>query len=912
MSFSSNPTLIPTSPCLIVWPDHSFPILLVFRYIVMEYVGDGDLFDYIRDFGPLEERTSIFIFRQIMAGMEYLHSMNVCHRDLKCENVLVTNGGVVKIADFSMAAIQQGPNDLLQSYCGSPHYCSPEIVGQRGPYIGAKCDVWSMGVVLYAMLSNTLPFDAGDLTSLLATIVRGVYKIPPTFSPEAVEFINKLLVLDPSRRLSVREMWSQPLIRKWDKIDLFRNSDMQVPNRRKGVDYGPVSPDEIDPEILRQLQIMWHRVEEGCLKKLLTNRNKNDQKLFYWLLYDYRERILEDLDLHLPHSQSDYHHVRPGVTSHRVQRTCDFDGEDGKGKSRFTVITQEAAGQKEGSYDPYRATSMPVLKSPAVSRARITVHRHNQRNKAGDHPSSPPSVPRSVTGSIIAPQRTAAARSSHRNTHIRPQSPLSPRIGTHGRYYSRPVHRPKRSVNFARVRSHQNDKGGSMTSASASASASDQKTNQDNCALEKAREKALRAAADTAAAKKKAYDDEEMRKFSSSIAHTLDEAFKSTIVPSPSSSPPVAFGGGQVSLDIGPPLDMSTPQGRRHVKSWDSRPLPPAPPKSESVVLEMLEARENAEIRRMSGTTTESRHHVNKVVSHLNKLMQPVLRFKNSERVRIASAPESPPKRSPRSVFNNDADPRVASVASAPLQKTHLHSSSVMDTPAEHYEHRGLSYLAKAERTIRVVNSPSHRSPGPVQVPAPPNIKSRQVRGHVTSTNHVQDHPLNIREAYTRQDHEKSKVGGMHNQHGPDGSRGGLSQSSANSGKLNGKRSWFRRSGENSNHDDVLLVPGTAPPIAETTESGGWEIYTNGTGPFSANPTIPPPQAVKKSSLFPFWKKEGKEKQPHMTIAGRSICRRKALQVFFVRRRRWGPESSHGIDSQAPTSTKLPLRGLPT
>lgn len=220
------------------------------------------MFTYIHNYGPLPEFETIGYFRQILTALEYVHSFNICHRDLKPENILMQSNGVVKIADFGMAAIQQSPTHALQTSCGSPHYAAPELIS-RTRYKGAKIDVWSLGCVLYVTLCRRLPFDDpdGDIPRLLGRAQRGVYTIPEFIGKEARDLITKMLTVDPQKRISIRKIWQHALIKKYDDLDDFNARDRALRSRAND-NSKPVPEDELDMRILRQLKSMWHTFSE--------------------------------------------------------------------------------------------------------------------------------------------------------------------------------------------------------------------------------------------------------------------------------------------------------------------------------------------------------------------------------------------------------------------------------------------------------------------------------------------------------------------------------------------------------------------------------------------------------------------------------------------------------------------------
>ncbi|KAI8068313.1 kinase-like domain-containing protein, partial [Gongronella butleri] len=134
-------------------------------YLILEYIEGGELFEYLISCGRLAENEARKYFQQIIFALDYCHRHLICHRDLKPENLLLDKYRNIKICDFGMASLQpQG--SLLETSCGSPHYASPEIVNGI-PYNGSASDLWSCGVILYALLNGHLPFDDDNMHHLL-------------------------------------------------------------------------------------------------------------------------------------------------------------------------------------------------------------------------------------------------------------------------------------------------------------------------------------------------------------------------------------------------------------------------------------------------------------------------------------------------------------------------------------------------------------------------------------------------------------------------------------------------------------------------------------------------------------------------------------------------------------------------
>jgi len=246
-------------------------LLTCSSYLILEYVEGGDLFEFINTHGPLTEHDAIYVFRQMMCAMEYCHSYNICHRDLKPENILLKPDGTVKICDFGMGALHQAPEEKLQTSCGSPHYAAPEVLRNR-PYRGDRSDIWSMGVILFAMLAARLPFDEPDLRAMISKAKRGIYMMPKTFSDDARDLVDRILQVNPVERITMFEMWDHPLIKKFDTVPGFDGQREQPAHIRSGDRSRPLDPRDVDPQILRQLRAMWHTFDEDVLIHKLTTQ----------------------------------------------------------------------------------------------------------------------------------------------------------------------------------------------------------------------------------------------------------------------------------------------------------------------------------------------------------------------------------------------------------------------------------------------------------------------------------------------------------------------------------------------------------------------------------------------------------------------------------------------------------------
>lgn len=184
-------------------------------FIVLELVTGGELFDKIVRHGRFDEKMARFYFRQLVRGVKYCHKAGVCHRDLKPENLLLDADGNLKISDFGLSALYTGSTDdnsratLLHTTCGTPNYVAPEVLNDKG-YDGRAADVWSMGVILYVLLAGYLPFDEPIMSALFRKIQKADFEYPAWFSPQIRSLLDKILVTNPKKRLTLEQIEADP------------------------------------------------------------------------------------------------------------------------------------------------------------------------------------------------------------------------------------------------------------------------------------------------------------------------------------------------------------------------------------------------------------------------------------------------------------------------------------------------------------------------------------------------------------------------------------------------------------------------------------------------------------------------------------------------------------------------------
>eukprot|EP00249_Psilotum_nudum_P020467 c27717_g1_i3 orf=184-1776(-) len=240
-------------------------------FVVMEYVKSGELFDYIVEKGRLSEDEARRFFQQIISGVEYCHRNMVVHRDLKPENLLLDSKSNVKIADFGLSNVMRDGH-FLKTSCGSPNYAAPEVISGK-LYAGPEVDVWSCGVILYALLCGSLPFDDENIPNLFKKIKGGIYTLPSHLSPGARDLIPRMLLVDPMKRVTIAEIRQHP----WFQHHLPRYLAVPPPDTIR-------QAKRIDEDILQEVVKMGF--DRSRLVDSLQNRIQNKGTVTYYLLLD--------------------------------------------------------------------------------------------------------------------------------------------------------------------------------------------------------------------------------------------------------------------------------------------------------------------------------------------------------------------------------------------------------------------------------------------------------------------------------------------------------------------------------------------------------------------------------------------------------------------------------------------------
>uniref|UniRef100_A0A674D1P1 non-specific serine/threonine protein kinase n=1 Tax=Salmo trutta TaxID=8032 RepID=A0A674D1P1_SALTR len=316
-------------------------------YLVMEYASGGEVFDYLVAHGRMKEKEARAKFRQIVSAVQYCHQKNIVHRDLKAENLLLDADMNIKIADFGFSN-EFTMGSKLDTFCGSPPYAAPELF-QGKKYDGPEVDVWSLGVILYTLVSGSLPFDGQNLKELRERVLRGKYRIPFYMSTDCENLLKRFLVLNPSKRGTLEQIMKD----RWINAGLEEN------------ELKPFMEPEQDITDQKRIDIM---VEMGYTQEEVTEsltRMKYDEITATYLLLGRKSTELEASDsssssnLSLAKARPASEHNNNGHSSAHLKT------------QRSISSTQKQRrysdqGEREGHSSHSNSTLIPVSLSPSI------------------------------------------------------------------------------------------------------------------------------------------------------------------------------------------------------------------------------------------------------------------------------------------------------------------------------------------------------------------------------------------------------------------------------------------------------------------------------------------------------------------------------------------------------------------
>ncbi|XP_019900282.1 serine/threonine-protein kinase MARK2 isoform X8 [Esox lucius] len=316
-------------------------------YLVMEYASGGEVFDYLVAHGRMKEKEARAKFRQIVSAVQYCHQKCIVHRDLKAENLLLDADMNIKIADFGFSN-EFVMGSKLDTFCGSPPYAAPELF-QGKKYDGPEVDVWSLGVILYTLVSGSLPFDGQNLKELRERVLRGKYRIPFYMSTDCENLLKKFLILNPTKRGSLEQIMKD----RW--MNVGHEEEELKP-------YIEPMPDYKDPKRTEIMIQMGYSMEE--VQDSLVNQKYNEVMATY-LLLDYTNHELDEgiikprpgSDLTNSNAPSPPNKVQRSVSSNQKPRRATDQGSSARGRGQGD--NKEDSGRK-GSGGSAKVPASPL------------------------------------------------------------------------------------------------------------------------------------------------------------------------------------------------------------------------------------------------------------------------------------------------------------------------------------------------------------------------------------------------------------------------------------------------------------------------------------------------------------------------------------------------------------------------
>eukprot|EP00668_Euglena_longa_P018925 GGOE01023585.1.p1 GENE.GGOE01023585.1~~GGOE01023585.1.p1 ORF type:complete len:512 (-),score=173.18 GGOE01023585.1:331-1836(-) len=215
-------------------------------FICLEYMEGGDLYQHLQhNASGLPIADTFRIFYQLVSGVEYCHSCCIFHRDIKPENILLdANKTTIKLTDFGMANLCNRQDALLETACGSPHYAAPEVI-QCQKYRGSRSDVWSLGVLLFALACGHLPFNDSSLSGVMEKVTAGKFTMPSQFDAHLQDFITGMLQVDTKKRFNIADIKRHPWWRK--HCQLYGFDPQGVYTAESALRSGVAKPEQLPP-----------------------------------------------------------------------------------------------------------------------------------------------------------------------------------------------------------------------------------------------------------------------------------------------------------------------------------------------------------------------------------------------------------------------------------------------------------------------------------------------------------------------------------------------------------------------------------------------------------------------------------------------------------------------------------------
>ncbi|GAB1301186.1 Putative sperm motility kinase W [Apodemus speciosus] len=353
---------------------------LTTTYVIMEYVAGEDLERCLRALGCLKEEEAVPIFQQVVSAIHFLHQRHIAHRDIKLENILVDAAGNVKLCDFGMA-IKVTEGQMLEDICGSLLYWAPEILARK-PYNGLAVDMWSLGIVLYVLVTGNFPYVEATTEDMYRTITTAMCPIPYHLSKQCHSIIARLLMVPTWYRMTIHELVERPWL-----------GHIQ--------EHGLVATKEILPRIVDTMCTIGYTCEE--IVSSLTNRQLKDEVMATFNILKYQLSCGDShQQVEKPWANSKpagalrlLHHLKrrasePAFSSCLEADTSHFqdEGVEGRGKSCRgypTLIKYSCMEKMPCSDDPVPEEDALTADITNTATGDIAVDRNSTDSLPGEH-----------------------------------------------------------------------------------------------------------------------------------------------------------------------------------------------------------------------------------------------------------------------------------------------------------------------------------------------------------------------------------------------------------------------------------------------------------------------------------------------------------------------------------------------
>ncbi|XP_014372574.2 MAP/microtubule affinity-regulating kinase 3 isoform X1 [Alligator sinensis] len=381
-------------------------------YLIMEYASGGEVFDYLVAHGRMKEKEARAKFRQIVSAVQYCHQKHIVHRDLKAENLLLDADMNIKIADFGFSN-EFTVGNKLDTFCGSPPYAAPELF-QGKKYDGPEVDVWSLGVILYTLVSGSLPFDGQNLKELRERVLRGKYRIPFYMSTDCENLLKRFLVLNPTKRGTLEQIMKDRWINaghEEDELKPFVEPELDISDQKRidimvGMGY---SQEEIQESLSKM------KYDEITATYLLLGRKSSELDASDSSSSSNLSlaKVRPSSDLNNSTGQSPHHKVQRSISSSQKQRRYS----DHAGPSippvvaypkRSQTSTTDSDLKEEGIQS--RKSSSSAIGGRGIAPASPMLGNASNPNKAD--------IPERKKSSAVPSNNTAPGAMTRRNTYV--------------------------------------------------------------------------------------------------------------------------------------------------------------------------------------------------------------------------------------------------------------------------------------------------------------------------------------------------------------------------------------------------------------------------------------------------------------------------------------------------------------